>query len=64
MKHLREIRRKKGLSASGLAKAAGLSPMSIYRYETGKRWPDVTTAYRIAKVLNVSIDDLVGKKAG
>ena len=44
-----------------LAAAAGVSRISIVRYESGERFPDVDVAARIAKVLNCKVDDLIDK---
>ncbi|MBO7670609.1 MAG: helix-turn-helix transcriptional regulator [Oscillospiraceae bacterium] len=56
---LRQLRRERGLSVQELAKAADVSPMTIYRYEEGNRLPTVTVAYKIAVALGVKIDDLL-----
>ena len=65
MKEIRRLRKIAGLSVKALSTKAGVSAMSIYRYEQGKRKPDVETAVRIAKALNVSVYDLFDrKKAG
>lgn len=61
---IREIREAKGMSAAELAKAVNTTVVSISRYETGKRKPSIYKAYEIAKVLNVTVDELIGKKAG
>ena len=65
MKEIRRLRKIAGLSVQALSAKAGVSAMSIYRYEQGKRMPDVETAVRIAKALGVSVYDLFDrKKAG
>jgi transcriptional regulator with XRE-family HTH domain len=61
---IKEIREAKGMTAAELAKAVNTTPVSISRYETGKRKPDIFKAAEIAKVLNVTVDELIGKKAG
>lgn len=63
MTNLRVLRRLKNVSVKELAKRAGISAMTVYRYETGKRTPDVGIAQRIAEALSVTVDDLI-KKAG
>lgn len=61
---IKEIREAKGMTAAELAKAVHTTPVSISRYETGKRKPSIFKAAEIAKVLNVTLDELIGKKAG
>ena len=62
--NIRKIRVAKGLSVKSLAATVGVSAMSIYRYETGHRLPDIDVAFKIAKALGVTVDELIGKKAG
>ena len=47
-----------------VADAAQISEAAVSLYENGKRFPNLSTAYKIAKALDVSIDELIGKKAG
>ena len=62
---LREARTKAGLSMQALAKAVGVSPAAICRYESGKRLPKLAIAKRIAKVLGIKWYELIDdKKAG
>ena len=61
---IKEIREAKGMTAAELAKAVNTTPVSISRYETGKRMPSIFKAAEIAKALDVTIDELIGKKAG
>lgn len=49
---LRQIRIQANMSQSQLAKAANVSRVSIARYESGSRTPDVAIARRIASVLH------------
>ena len=55
---IREVRRKKGLRQSDLAKKVGIFQSEISEIETGERKPSVYLAKRIAKALGVSIDEL------
>lgn len=61
MSGIRKMRKLAGISVRCLANKVGVSMMSIYRYEQGKRTPDVETAKRIADVLNCTIVDLMMK---
>lgn len=62
MTEIRRLRKESGVSVKALASNAGVSAMSIYRYEQGKRKPDLDTAAKIAKTLGVHIDELIEKK--
>ncbi len=53
-------RKKKGLSQEELAKRAGTIAVTIGRYERGEIKPSIDTAAKIAEVLDVSLDYLVG----
>jgi len=55
---LREVRRRKGLRQSDLAKKVGVFQSEISEIETGERKPSVYLAKRIAKALGVSLDEL------
>lgn len=61
---IKEIRESKGMTAAELARLVHTTPVSISRYETGKRKPNILKAAEIAKVLEVTVDELIGKKAG
>lgn len=61
--NLRQLRHDRGLTMKQVAEMAGCSEAAVSLYERDKRKPTLITAYRIAKALNVSIDDLF-KKAG
>ena len=56
-------RRKRGLRQGAVAKLAGISPKQMSQIETGKR-PGVqaVTIVKIARVLHVSTDYLLGLK--
>lgn len=58
---IKKIRLMAGMSQEQLAVAAGVSRISIVRYENGERSPDVDVAIRIANALGVKVDDLIDK---
>ncbi len=58
---LREIRKAKGLTMNELARASGVSRVSINRYELGERVPDIIIASKLALALDCKIEDLVPK---
>jgi transcriptional regulator with XRE-family HTH domain len=55
------FRKKRGLTQDGLAKLSGVSRRMLAYYETHKANPTVDVIASIAKALNVSIEDLIGK---
>lgn len=55
----RDLRIKTGLSQSKLALKIGITSSAVNQYEKGKRTPDVPTLIKLAKTLNVSIDEIV-----
>jgi DNA-binding XRE family transcriptional regulator len=61
---IREIRHERGLTQDQLAELAKVPRICICRYESGKYYPSLSNAVKLAKVLNVSIEELIGKKAG
>lgn len=58
MKGLAEIRKRKGMTQTQLADLAGITRVSVARYETTDREPNLTTARRIARALGVSLSEL------
>ena len=61
--HITTLRKKKGLSQAELGKTIGTSGDIIGRYERDEVKPSIEVAIKIADVLNVSLDYLVGKTA-
>lgn len=61
MNEIRKERKRQGLSQEQLAKNSGLSRYSIINYEKGHRDPKVKDLKKIAKALNVSVTELIGK---
>lgn len=57
---LSELRKKKGISQDVLAKQLGTQGPAIGRYERGTAKPTIEVAAKIAKILGVSLDYLVG----
>jgi len=54
------FRKKAGLSQKKCAELAGIKPSAISYYESDKREPNVLILLKIAKVLNITVDALVG----
>jgi transcriptional regulator with XRE-family HTH domain len=59
LKHLREAAE---LSQAKLAAAAGVSPRTVQNWEYGKRTFDIESAVRLADVLGITLDELVGRE--
>lgn len=57
---IRTRREQKGMTRDELAKAIDLSMTALYMYETGKQVPSTVPIIKIAKILDVSVDYLVG----
>ena len=58
---MRELRRAKGLTMKQVADKANVSEAAVSLYERGLRNPNLSTAHRIAEVLNCTVDELFGK---
>ncbi len=56
-----ETRENKGLNQAQLAEKAGITPAAISQIEKGHRVPSLPVLHRIASVLEVSLDYLIGK---
>ena len=59
-KNLHTVREAKGYTQVKLSMMVGVSQHSITYYEIGTRIPSFDVAAKIAKVLNTSIDYLIG----
>jgi transcriptional regulator with XRE-family HTH domain len=59
-KTLRKIREQKGLTQEKLARLADVSNNTVIKIEAGKNQnPTLETLKRLAKALNISVDDLI-----
>lgn len=58
--NLKNARERKGMSQKDVAEEIGVAKSTYSLYESGNREPNVQTIKRIADVLNVSADDLLG----
>ena len=57
---LKQARETSGKTQAELAKAAEITTMSYFRYETGERLPKADIAIRIARELNSTVEELFG----
>ena len=51
-------RQRKGLSQEALAKLVGVSKASVCKWEMGKTYPEPRTAFGVAKVLRIRLEDV------
>lgn len=58
--NLKKIIKKKNMSQSELAEKAGLTEVTVSRYFKGTRIPKITTVYKIAEALEVTVGELLG----
>lgn len=56
--HLTAHRQKRGFSASDLARRAGISRQTIYAIESGSYVPNTAVALRLARTLEITVEDL------
>ena len=61
-KNLKYMRECHTMSQSQLAGKLWLDRSSISGYEIGKRMPDILILWEMAEIMNVSLDELVGRK--
>ncbi|MAX67059.1 MAG: transcriptional regulator [Halobacteriovoraceae bacterium] len=58
---LKELRERKNWSQAEMARNAGITPAAANQFEKGTRKPNLPILQKLASVLEVSIDFLVGK---
>lgn len=58
-KRLKQLRAKQGFTQAALAQRAGVTLSYIGRLEIGRHDPQLSTLYKLAKALRVSIAELV-----
>ena len=61
IENLRNRRVQLGMNQTELAKKIGVTPTTIWLYERGEATPKIDIALRLAKVLGVTIEQLVGE---
>ena len=57
---LKSLLEKRGMTQRALAEKLGTTEVTVSRYTSGNRTPNVETTVAIAEVLGVSLDQLVG----
>jgi len=58
LNRLAEIRTKRGMAAAALAREAGISRQTIYAMEAGDYVPNTAVALRLARALEVTVEEL------
>ena len=58
--NLKTARERKGLSQKDIAESIGVAKSTYSLYESGNREPNVQTIKKIADILSVSADELLG----
>lgn len=61
LSNLKLLRKEAGMSQEDLANALEIERSTVAKYETGDRSPDVEMLCKIADVLHISIDELLGR---
>lgn len=56
--HLAELRKKRGLTASEVAQAVGVSRQTVYAIEAGSYVPNTAVALKLARLFEVSVEDI------
>lgn len=59
MNRIREVLAQKGIKIKWLSEQLGKSYPTMITYTTNKRQPSLEDLYRIAKILNVNVKDLL-----
>lgn len=63
MNRIRELRKEKKLTQTDLAKCLNTTTSNVSGWECGKWQPDNDTLIRLAEILDVSVDYLLGREA-
>ena len=61
-KNLKKYRKMKNISQEKLGKSLNYGSTAIANYESGRNEPSLDSLIKIAEVLDVTIDDLLGMK--
>ena len=61
MKTIEEARKAKGLTQEQLAKLLGVTQGAVAQWENGLTHPSFLMLPKVASVLEVSVDELIGK---
>ena len=59
---LAELRKERNLTQNDIADQLNLSPQAVSRWENDLTSPDIDTLVSLAEILNITTDELLGKK--
>jgi transcriptional regulator with XRE-family HTH domain len=60
--HIAELRKEQGMTQAELARALGLSQQTVFAYELGDRRVSVLILVKLARIFQVTIEELSGLK--
>lgn len=60
--NIKERREALHISQAELAKMVGVEPSTMCLYESGKRSPKISMAFKIAEALGCTVDELIKKQ--
>ena len=60
--NLKEIRNRKGMTQETLAAILGTEDSAVRRIEAGRTNPTIKSLFRIARALNVDVEELIKSK--
>lgn len=63
MHKIKELREARGLTQEYLAQQLGVTQGTVANWETGARTPSLTNLVRVADILGVSLDEVMGRTA-
>ncbi len=55
-----KLRKQAGLTRKELAELVGTAPSTLFYYESGSRMPGADTAFKIAQIFGITVEDLLG----
>lgn len=64
MQNLKEARQLKGITQEQLAKMLGITQGAVAQWENGLTHPSFDMLPKVAEALGMTVDELIGKKAG
>lgn len=64
MQNIKEARQLKGITQEQLAKMLGITQGAVAQWENGLTHPSFEMLPKVAEALGMTVDELIGKKAG
>ena len=62
MTNLRKLKNERNLTTQELAEMVGVTQQMINYMENGKRKGSIETNLKLAKILNITLDELIGEE--